>query len=105
MLDPVDIALLQRKGPEVAAILRLLANEKRLMALCILAQSGEMSAGALGEAVGLGQSALSQHLALLRAEGLVATRREAQTLHYRISDPRVEALLSALQAIYCPPET
>ena len=64
-----------------------------------------MSAGALGEAVGLGQSALSQHLALLRAEGLVTTRRAAQTLHYRISDPRTEALLTALHAVYCPPQT
>lgn len=104
MLDALDIALLQRKGPEVASTLRLLANEKRLMALCLLARSGEMSAGTLDEAVGLGQSALSQHLALLRAEGLVTARREAQTLHYRISDPRVEALLEALHAIYCAPE-
>lgn len=96
-----QIADLQRQVAEVSATLRLLANEKRLLALCRLAQAGEMSVGALGEAVGLSQSALSQHLALLRAEGLVSTRREAQTLFYRISDSRVAALLASLQDIYC----
>ena len=61
-----------------------------------------MSVGALSEAVGLSQSALSQHLARLRADRLVTARREGQVLNYRISDPRVEALLSALRVIYCP---
>jgi DNA-binding transcriptional ArsR family regulator len=96
-----DITELQRKVAEVSATLRLLANEKRLLALCQLAQAGEMSVGALGEAVGLSQSALSQHLALLRADGIVSTRRDAQTLYYRIGDPRVATLLVALRDIYC----
>lgn len=96
-----DIAELQRKASEVSASLRLLANEKRLLALCQLAEAGEMSVGALSEAVGLSQSALSQHLSLLRADGLVDARREAQTLYYRISDPRIRALLDALREIYC----
>jgi len=77
------------------------SHEKRLLALCRLAIAGEMSVGALAEAVGLSQSALSQHLAKLRADGLVETRREAQVLHYRISDPRVGRLLAALYEIYC----
>ena len=92
---------MQRKSAEVSATLRMLSHEKRLLALCRLAIAGEMSVGALAEAVGLSQSALSQHLAKLRADGLVETRREAQVLHYRISDPRVGRLLAALYEIYC----
>jgi ArsR family transcriptional regulator len=96
-----DIAELQRKASEVSTTLRLLANEKRLLALCELAQAGEMSVGALSEAVGLSQSALSQHLSLLRAEELVGTRRDAQTLYYRITDARVLKLLECLRDVYC----
>jgi len=101
MPDTHEIADLQRKVSEVSSTLRLLANEKRLLALCQLARVGEMSVGALAESVGLSQSALSQHLSLLRADGLVDTRRDAQTLYYRISDARVSELLMALRSIYC----
>ena len=101
MLEVSDIAEIQEKVAEVSATLRLLANEKRLLVVCRLAIAGEMSVGALAEAVGLSQSALSQHLARLRADGLVTTRREAQVLYYRISDPRVRRLLEALYGIYC----
>jgi DNA-binding transcriptional ArsR family regulator len=94
---------LEEKAREVSALLSLLANEKRLLALCQLSLAGEMSVTVLGEEIGLGQSALSQHLAKLRAEGLVATRREAQTLYYRIADPRIGKLLEALYDIYCAP--
>jgi DNA-binding transcriptional ArsR family regulator len=106
MLEVSDIAEVQEKVAEVSATLRLLANEKRLLVVCRLAIAGEMSVGTLAEAVGLSQSALSQHLARLRADGLVTTRREAQVLYYRISDPRVRRLLEALYGIYCVgPET
>ena len=101
MLEVSDIAEVQEKVAEVSATLRLLANEKRLLVVCRLAIAGEMSVGTLAEAVGLSQSALSQHLARLRADGLVTTRREAQVLYYRISDPRVRRLLEALYRIYC----
>ncbi|MEE8438694.1 MAG: metalloregulator ArsR/SmtB family transcription factor [Micropepsaceae bacterium] len=94
---------LEEKAREVSDLLRLLANEKRLLVFCQLSLVGEMSVTALGEEVRLSQSALSQHLAKLRAEGLVATRREAQTLFYRIADKRVEKLLEALYTIYCVP--
>jgi DNA-binding transcriptional ArsR family regulator len=94
---------LEKKAREVSALLRLLANEKRLLTLCQLSHAGEMSVTELGDVVGLGQSALSQHLAKLRADGLVATRREAQTLFYRIADKRIGELLVALYAIYCAP--
>lgn len=101
MLNADGIAEMQGKAAEVSTTLRLLGNEKRLLVLCRLALAGEMSVGELAGAVGLSQSALSQHLARLRADGLVATRREAQVLYYRISDPRVGRLLEALYGIYC----
>jgi ArsR family transcriptional regulator, virulence genes transcriptional regulator len=97
------IEFLEARASEVSATLRLLANEKRLLVLCRLVLEGEMSVTALGEAVNLSQSALSQHLAKLRADGLVATRRQSQTLFYRISDERIGGLLTALYDIYCAP--
>jgi DNA-binding transcriptional ArsR family regulator len=81
--------------------LKLLANEKRLVILCFLATRGEMPVGALVEALGLSQSALSQHLARLRRDGLVFFRRESQTLHYRLADPRVMRVLGVLEEIFC----
>lgn len=91
------------KAGEAAALLKALAHEARLMVLCQLLD-GEHSAGALQDSAGLSQSALSQHLAKLREEGLVATRREAQTIFYRLADPKVERVLDTLAAIYCPPK-
>jgi DNA-binding transcriptional ArsR family regulator len=70
--------------------------------LCRLAQAGEVSVSDLANAVGLSQSALSQHLAKMREEGLLATRREAQTVYYRIANPDAARLLSLLKNIYCP---
>ena len=86
---------------EAARLLKLLANEKRLVILCFLATRGELPVGALVEALGLSQSALSQHLARLRRDGLVLFRRESQTLHYRIADPRVVRVLGVLEEIFC----
>jgi DNA-binding transcriptional ArsR family regulator len=96
------LARLEKKAGEAAGLLKLLANEHRLLILCRLAVDGETSVGELGEAVGLGQSALSQHLARLREDGLVATRRDAQTIFYRIADARAARLLAVLKDIYCP---
>jgi DNA-binding transcriptional ArsR family regulator len=98
----VDIAQLERKAAEAADLLKLLANENRLLILCRLAAAGELSVGKLVEAVGLSQSALSQHLAKMREEGLVATRREAQTVHYHIADDNAARVLSLLKGIFCP---
>ena len=86
---------------EAARLLKLLANEKRLVILCFLAIHGELPVGALVEALGLSQSALSQHLARLRRDGLVLFRRESQTLHYRLADPRVVRVLGVLEEIFC----
>nr|WP_270933930.1 metalloregulator ArsR/SmtB family transcription factor [Roseomonas sp. MO-31] len=94
---------LQQKASEAARLLRLLGNENRLLLLCHLAVEGEVGVGALAEALGLSQSALSQHLALLRDDGLVATRRDAQAIFYRIADPKVARVLDLLRELYCPP--
>lgn len=99
-----DLAVLEEKAAEAARLLRLLANERRLLMLCHLAGEGEMSVGALAEAVGLSQPALSQHLAKLREDGLVATRKEAQAVFYRLADPKAARLLLVLRDLYCPPE-
>ena len=93
---------LERKAAEAASLLKLLANENRLLILCRLVVAGEMSVGALADAVDLSQSALSQHLAKMREDGLVATRREAQTVFYHIADPNAARLLALLKNIYCP---
>lgn len=84
---------------EAARLLKALANERRLLILCQLAD-GERSVGSLE--VDLSQSALSQHLALLREEGIVTTRREAQTIHYSIANPDVLKIIRTLAEIYCP---
>lgn len=91
---------LQERADHVAGRLALLANAKRLLILCELAK-GERSVGTLQAAVGLGQSALSQHLARLREAGMVDTRRESQTIFYRISDPDLEVLMAALYEAFC----
>lgn len=96
------IAELERKAAQAASLLKLLANENRLLILCRLAMTREMAVNELAAAVGLSQSALSQHLAKMRKEGLLATRREAQTVFYRIADPNAERLLKLLKDIYCP---
>jgi DNA-binding transcriptional ArsR family regulator len=93
---------LERKAAEAAQLLKLLANEYRLLILCRLAQTREMSVSELVDAVGLSQSALSQHLAKMREEGLLGTRRDAQTVYYRLADPNATRLLALLRDIYCP---
>ena len=70
----------EKKATEAANILRALANERRLMILCKLVEWGEANVSTLAEAVGLSQSALSQHLARMREEGIVTARRESQTI-------------------------
>jgi ArsR family transcriptional regulator len=98
---PMDLATFEANAVAVAALLKALGNQRRLMVMCKLAERGEMTVSALAEEVGLGQSALSQHLAKMRAENLVTFRRESQTLWYRIADPRCEKLLATLYELYC----
>lgn len=90
------------KGGQAAALMKALSNEHRLLILCHLIAAGELPVGALVRQIGISQSALSQHLARLREEGLVDFRRESQTLYYRVSDPRAGQLLQLLRDIFCP---
>ena len=100
--DDGGIARLEAAAARVAGVLKLLANENRLLILCRLAITGEMPVGDLSKTIGLSQSALSQHLAKLRADGLVDFRRQGQTLFYRLADEQAAQLLGALKDIYCP---
>lgn len=97
----VEMRALEQRAGEVALVLKAMANPRRLLLLCKLAEQGRMSVGQLAASVGLSQSALSQHLAVMREDHLVAFDRDGQTLHYRIADPRLSALLDSLYQIYC----
>lgn len=99
----LDTRGLEKKAGELAALLRVLANEHRLLILCKLVEYGEINVSALADAVGLSNSALSQHLAKMRAEGVVAFRRDSQTIWYRIADRRTEELVSFLHRVFCAP--
>lgn len=95
-----DADTMAEHAGEAARFLRAIANDSRLMVLCRLAE-GEQSVGQLQARVPLSQSALSQHLAVLRREGLVATRRESQNVHYRLADARVRGLIPVLYDLFC----
>jgi len=99
----LDTQGIEKAAAEVAGVLRAVADEQRLMILCKLVEWGEANVTALAETVGLSQSALSQHLARMRGEGLVTYRRDSQTLRYRIADRRIEDLLATLHKLYCKP--
>lgn len=81
-------------------LLKALANESRLMVLCLLSE-GEHSVGELNAELDLSQSALSQHLAVLRSDGLVTTRRDAQTIYYALTDGPAQQLIATLHSIFC----
>ncbi len=88
------------KAEDAAGLMRALSHEARLRVLCELS-SGERSVGELVKSSNLSQSALSQHLARLRDDGLVATRREAQTIYYSVADPKVLKIVRLLYELYC----
>jgi DNA-binding transcriptional ArsR family regulator len=96
----MDPGALKDKAEQASNLLKSLANERRLLILCHLSQ-GEKSVGELEPLVGLSQSALSQHLARLRREALVRTRREAQTIYYSIDSDEAKAVLGTLSELYC----
>ncbi len=100
----MDMQALEDKATDIATLLKAMGNERRLVILCQLVSHGEMSVGAMVEKIGLGQSALSQHLAKMRDEGIVSTRREGQTIWYRVTDGRVEELMAILHRLYCTVE-
>lgn len=96
-----DMEQLRNSAGAAARLLRTLSNEHRLMLLCLLFE-GEKSVGELNESLPLSQSALSQHLAVLREESLVRTRRAAQNIYYTLASPAAAQVVQTLHAIYCP---
>ena len=91
---------LRQNAERAEKLLKALANRYRLMTLCELSK-GELSVTALNQRLPLSQSSLSQHLARLREDELVATRRDAQTIYYRIADANVERVIGLLWELYC----
>ncbi|RMD49151.1 MAG: transcriptional regulator [Alphaproteobacteria bacterium] len=97
--EPLDAAM-EARAEEAAVLMKALSNPCRLMILCLLAD-GEKSVHELEERLAVRQPTVSQHLARLRAEGFVATRREGRQIYYRLADERVRRVLDALYAAYC----
>lgn len=105
MPQPMDLSRMQVRADEAARLLKTLGNPQRLRLLCLLV-SCEMSVGQLNEHMPeLSQSALSQHLARLRNEGLVHTRRESQSIWYSLADGPAQQVIATLYSIYCAPES
>jgi DNA-binding transcriptional ArsR family regulator len=97
----LNIASMRTAAAQATGVLRSLSHEDRLLLLCQLSQ-GEKSVGELEELLDLHQPSLSQQLGVLRAEGLVQTRREGKRIYYSIARPDVLALLETLYRLYCP---
>jgi ArsR family transcriptional regulator, virulence genes transcriptional regulator len=97
--DP-DLSRMRRHAGAAADLLKALANEKRLQVLCLLAE-GERSVSQINAQLDLSQSALSQHLAVLREDGIVVARREAQAVYYSLAAGPAQRLVATLHDIYC----
>lgn len=96
------LASMEAHARDAAHLLKAMANEHRLLILCHLAEA-EMSVGELNERITLSQSALSQHLSVLRQYGLVSTRRQSQTIYYRITDGAPMGVMQVLYDVFCAP--
>ena len=100
----MDMDLLHDNAERASTLLRNMSNQWRLLILCYLAQ-GEMSVHQLEKVIGLSQSALSQHLAILRRGKLVRTRREAQSIYYSLASDEAGAVMKTLYDLYCADAT
>ena len=96
----IDFNALERNATDAVNLLKGLANESRLMIMCVLSE-GEVSVGQLNQRIKISQSALSQHLAVLREQGLVQTRRESQTIYYSLADSAAMSVIELLREAYC----
>ncbi|NQV87359.1 MAG: winged helix-turn-helix transcriptional regulator [Woeseiaceae bacterium] len=101
ILESHPLEQMRPHAAEAASLMKALGNESRLMVLCTLAD-GERSVGELNEIIPLSQSALSQQLAKLRVHGLVETRRDSQTIYYKLAAGPADRVVHLLQEIYCP---
>ena len=93
---------LDQRAEDATRLMKAMASPVRLKILCSLVE-GEMAVGAMVERIGLREANVSQHLSLLRRDGVVATRRDGQTIYYRLSDPAALAVRETLYGIFCPP--
>ncbi|KAB0286204.1 MULTISPECIES: metalloregulator ArsR/SmtB family transcription factor [Vibrio] len=96
----MNLKEMEKNSAQAVVLLKAMANERRLQILCLLHDS-ELSVGELCSMLELSQSALSQHLAWLRRDGLVETRKQAQTVYYTLSSEEVKAMITLLHGIYC----
>lgn len=99
----IDLEKMETNSGKAVALLKAMANERRLQILCLLLGT-ELSVGALSSKLSLSQSALSQHLAWLRRDGLVNTRKEAQTVYYSLKSDEVKRVIELLHQLYCAVE-
>ena len=99
----IDLERIQNNARRASTLLKAMSNQHRLMILCQLVP-GEKCVSELEKIVGLSQSALSQHLARLRRDNLVSTRREAQTIHYSLAGEEASAVIETLYGLYCNTE-
>ena len=95
---------MHQHADEAVAVLKAMASHNRLLLLCQLVQ-GERSVGALAQSLELAQSVVSQHLSLLRRDGVVSARREAQTIYYQLTSGPTKRIISELHDIYCDIES
>ncbi|MFK2853359.1 helix-turn-helix transcriptional regulator [Dyella humi] len=91
---------MQHRAEEAVAVLKAIGNQNRLLLLCQMV-NGERSVNDLAETLDLAQSVVSQHLSLLRRDGVVKGRREGQSIYYSISDSRVRTLMETLFEVFC----
>lgn len=96
----LNMQAMEASAANAVKLLKALANERRLFILCHLLDK-ELSVGEMNEHLGLSQSALSQHLALLRNDGFVRTRKEAQTVYYSLKSDEVREVIALLHKLYC----
>ncbi len=98
----MPLEVMRQRADDAVALLRSVGSHNRLMILCQLVE-GERSVGQLVDALAQAQSVVSQHLAVLRREGVVSGRRDGQSIHYRIADARVRVLMETLFQLFCQP--
>jgi DNA-binding transcriptional ArsR family regulator len=100
VISRLDFDAMERNATDAVNLLKGLANESRLMIMCVLSE-GEVSVGQLNQRIKISQSALSQHLAVLREQDLVQTRRESQTIYYSLADTAAMSVIELLREVYC----
>ena len=98
--NDIDFEAMHENAANAVRLLKSLANESRLIVMCVLAE-GEISVGHLNRRIDLSQSALSQHLAILRDKGILASRKDANKVFYRVGDTRTLRLIGMMQEVFC----